>query len=131
MKEFTKLQEESRKFGEKNDCTVKAFAIVTGMTYEDSRREMARVGRRTRKALATNNALFNHNMIRALKLNGFDVKQVQCKSKTVKTLQRNIKSNGRFLVFVRGHVLAIKNKQVEDWTKSRCHRIKSVWRVTN
>ena len=93
MKEFTKLQEESRKFGEKNDCTVKAFAIVTGMTYEDSRREMARVGRRTRKGLVTNNPLFNHNMIKALKSNGFDVKQVQCKSKTVKTLQRNIKSN--------------------------------------
>lgn len=57
MKEFTKLQEESRKFGERNDCTVKAFAIVTGMSYEASRREMARVGRKTRKGLVTNNQI--------------------------------------------------------------------------
>lgn len=129
MNEYTALKEASMRHKENNDCTVKAYAIVTGCSYEDAHWEMMKVGRRNRKGLLSDYPDYNNKMIEALRRKGFTVERVKCNSKTVRTLGRNIKSNGRFLVFVRGHVLAIKDKQVMDWTNGRCHRIKSVWRV--
>lgn len=137
--DYTSLTIESKKLNERNDCTVKAFAIVTGCSYNEAHWEMKKAGRPNRKGLPTllvNRRIrkedipdHNERMIAALKRKGFKVQKVGCNSKTVRTLGRNIKSNGRFLVFVRGHVLAIKDKKVHDWTDGRCHRIRSVWKV--
>lgn len=137
---FELLNQETQKAGETKDCSVKAFAVVTGCSYKEAHWEMKKAGRPDRKGLpllAQGRRVYreedmpdhNERMIAALKRNGFRVQKVSCNSKTVRTLGRNIKSDGKFLVFVRRHVLAIKDKKVIDWTNGRCHRIQSVWKV--
>jgi hypothetical protein len=137
---YNNLLQESKKAGEINDCSVKAFAVVTGYSYKEAHWEMKKAGRPDRKGLPIllkgrkiyrkeDIPDYNERMIQVLKRKGFRVRKVECNSKTVRTLGRNIKRNGNFLVFVRGHVLAIKDKKVIDWTEGRCHRIQSVWQV--
>lgn len=128
--EYTSLQKESNRFGERNDCTVKAYAVVANVSYEEARKEMAKEGRVFRKGLKSDFYAYNNRMLRRLRANGFEVEFVGCKSKTVRTLGRNIKSKDSFLIFTKGHVLAAKEGKIIDWTEGRCHRILTVWKVS-
>lgn len=129
MQRFTELINESRKVGETNDCTVKALAIVTNLSYQKSREILQQKGRRYRKGLVSSVRDYNPTLLKTIQELGFSVKRVKCNSKTVRTLERNVKSNGTFLVFTNSHVLAMKDKEVMDWTKGRCHRVLTVWKI--
>jgi hypothetical protein len=61
---------------------------------------------------------------RAVKGSGIDYQ-----SATVVALQREL-TTGTYLVNTDGHVLAMVDGEVHDYTDGRRHRIESVWRVT-
>ena len=49
--------------------------------------------------------------------------------KTVATIGRMLPEQHKYLVFVRGHVLAISGGEVHDWTAGRKHRVNQVLRI--
>jgi len=52
-------------------------------------------------------------------------------AKTVTTLERDDSlQKGHYMADVKGHILALKNGVVEDWSRSTKKRINGVYRVT-
>ena len=51
-------------------------------------------------------------------------------AKTVKKIASDPAfSHGHFLIYTSGHVVAVKNGKVEDWSEDRALRIKQVWKI--
>lgn len=115
----------TKAFNETNDCTVKAVAIAGDMPYIKAHQILAECGRKHRKGHTYT------KYVPALKDAGYNVKQLHdTGAKTVSTLHKYLEPNKRYLVRVRGHVLAYVNGSVEDWTEGRRHRVLMVWEVT-
>lgn len=128
-KKFEELQEVSKSIEETKDCAVKAVAAVTGLAYLVVHSAMCRHGRRPKSCTP------NRITYEVLKHLGFKNKDVTryYKSKTVRTLEREMKHRrGTYLVWTKGHILAVVKGKVCDWTEGRLHRvirIERVWRL--
>lgn len=126
---YQKLKEESYKLNEHNDCAVKAIAVVCGIQYKDAWNLAKKFGRRFRGRTNKHRITFP-----AIKSKGFVCTDVwdhkMNKAKTIRSLKPLIPSRGVFLVFVRGHVFAVRGGEIHDWTEDRCYRIKLIMRVS-
>jgi len=126
---YQKITKESAKLNEHNDCAVKAIAIVCNIKYKDAWNLAKKFGRRYR---GRTNAL--NTTYPAIKSKGFTCSFVENhkmnKAKTIKSLKPLLPSRGVFLVFVKGHVLAVRGGEIHDWTENRCHRIRLIMRVS-
>lgn len=110
---------------ETKDCAVKAVTAVTGVHYIDVHGLMEANGRRHRHG--TPNAITRAVLDKL----GFATHEIKVWSKTVRSLGREFRNiPGTYLVWTRGHILAIKDGEVLDWTNGRLHRILKVERVT-
>ena len=133
---FSKLSNETARMGETNDCSVKAVAVVTGLSYAEAHALCRQFGRRNRKGM------FPIQYHAAIKSLGFTIEKLIAgnangstshrlmKCKTIVTLGRNLPKRGVFLVRVRGHVLAARAGKIHDWTEGRRHRIEAIYRVS-
>jgi len=111
---------------ETKDCAVKAVAMATGVHYVDVHSLMAANGRKTRKG--TLNSI-TYKVLRHL---GFKWTGVKFQARTIRTLEREFKHRpGTYLVWVRQHILVMKDGEVIDWTKNRQYRIQRVEQITN
>lgn len=116
---------DSNKMGEKNDCAVVAVAILTNTPYPDVHKVFTRLGRKQggrtsfRLVFAAITALGCHVSPAASR----------CYAKTVKGLPAAL-PRGRFLVETSGHVLALVDGKVLDWTEGRRHRPRRFWEVS-
>ena len=128
---FDEISKEAEKFGEDNDCAVRAVAILLGSSYKRAHALLQKFGRRNKKG--TN----FHNITRpALESQGFKVVAISDrdplnKAKTIRTVERLLKfrRRERFLIRTSGHILAARDGKVHDWTKGRCHRIVAIHKV--
>ena len=136
---FKKMSKSSNKWGETNDCSVKAVAIATGVNYETAHGKCALRGRSYRKGLSES------RMLRAVKDLDFVTEPVKNNHKMSPTLWRQkysssmtigamqragvIPKRGVYIVFTRSHVLCVRAGQIHDWTDGRRHRITSVYHV--
>lgn len=116
------------RMNEKNDCAVIALSIVMRTTYKKAHEICTATGRRRGQGTHTRQTF---NAIRAA---GFSVEPVKrmvqkngCKY-TPKTVGNKLKK-GYYLCFCRGHVFAVVNGDVEDWTEGRQHRITQAYKV--
>lgn len=133
---------DSEKFGERNDCSVKAVALATGTQYAKVHYEFAKQGRKQGRGT------HRWQQEAVLAAFGFELKLVHShraglswalpeeqvlknkfKAKTVTTLERELPSRGVFLVYTRGHMLCARGGKILDWTQGRRHQIKEVYRV--
>ena len=116
----------SKSFGERNDCTVKALALTTNLTYAKAHRLIELRGRRK-----------GHGAYQRIWMPAFEdagYKLIRVQGITAKTVTRicddpKIKKSYVYIVMVRGHVLPIRYKKVLDWTNGRRHRVLEVYRV--
>jgi hypothetical protein len=126
---YQKLAKESNALNEYNDCAVKAIAIVCNIKYKEAWSLAKKFGRRPRGRTNSLNVTYP-----AIKSKGFDCTQLENhkmnKAKTIRGLKALIPSRGVFLVFVRGHILAVRGGEIHDWTEDRCHRIQLIVRVS-
>jgi len=118
----------SHRLGENNDCTVKAVAIACQVTYDEAHGYLKSLGRKWGRGhhWAGN----GHGYTERLDKLGIEGEEIEFKSKTVKTLAREL-TKGHYMVKVRGHVLAIIDGKVEDWTAGRQHRVLKVMKIKN
>lgn len=115
--------------GEKHDCAVKAVALVCGVDYDMAHKVLAGNGRRARCGT------YRPTTFKSIEHLGYKAERVEVPAgaKTVRTLPYAMSRaglTGTFLVFVAGHVLALVDGKVEDWTQGRQRRIKDVYRIT-
>ena len=111
---------------ERNDCTVKALTITTGLPYKQVHAAMAKAGRKPRKGahLAT--------MKKAAESLGYHFESFRpFMAKTVTSAERDPHLlHGRFVLSTSSHVAAMVDGAVIDWTKGRRHRVNTVFAVT-
>lgn len=141
---FSELQKASAKLGETNDCTVKAIAVVTGITYEEAHKLCVDMGRKRHRGMYQHQY---HTIIRALgftieRINTDDIQAKYSRAKTGGYRYKNLTSHhvalypeawndGHvYLVGMRGHVGAVRDGKLHDWTVGSSRRIVSVYRVT-
>lgn len=121
------LKKKSALHGETNDCAVKAIAIVANADYDEVHALLKAHGRKDGKGTpwaaiwATLKAL-------GVWVGPVDHTNIE-RAKTVRHLPAVLPKRGRFLVYTRGHILAVVNGEVMDWTKGRRHRPKLAWEV--
>lgn len=153
---FEKVKKRSRKWGESNDCTVKALAIATGIPYEQAHGLLALRGRSYRKGTSMSNVwsamrelgwtattIVDRPMVErherwsqmGHKMTTTDeVKKMRkhklFNAKTIKTLSDYLPSRGIFLIETSSHVLCVRAGQIHDWTKNRRHRITQIHRIS-
>ena len=110
-------------YKDKNNCSVVAVAVATGVGYGAAFKALEKKGRIRGRGASTS------QIINALDLLGYKVRTVEKDFKTVKTVTDRLPSTGNFLAYTPSHVLSIRNGRVIDWTEGRRHRIYSVSEV--
>lgn len=125
---------------ETNDCTVRALAAASGATYNDAHAALAKHGRPHRKGPPAKRVYAHgryHIDCPALRKAALDLgctwkvlepAEYQAKTMTTATRDRRL-AKGHFICMVRGHVAAVVNGEVIDWTDGRRHRIKEVYEL--
>ena len=141
---FKALQNESWKKNERNDCVVKALAIVCDLPYDVVHSALAKHGRKncqvTRRWVTT----------AALKELGFSARAWTYQERRAmiasypgahSNLQNiTVHHPVRFaaawsgqpptLLFMNGHVAALRDDLVHDWTKGTSRRVCEIWTIT-
>lgn len=119
----------SEAHGETNDCTVRALTASTGLDYDTCHAQLKKQGRKNRKGC--------HWFIegpKAAEALGFTMRKMdrsEYRAKTMITAERDRAfRSGSFCVLVRGHVAALVDGNVIDWSQGRRHRIAAVYEVT-
>ena len=113
--------------GEYNACAPIAVSIATETPIDIVLKRYEYLGRKKRR---TSKRWMTRQVVTELGFRLIDVPN-SYRSKTVRTLEREINNFGTYLVFTRGHILCIKNGVVEDWTKNRCNRIIKIFGIKN
>ena len=130
MKRFMKAKATRHRKSNKetNDCSVIAVSIVARTTYKASHAACNANGRRNKKGMYTGSIIAT---VRSLGFSVEPVKRLTQKNGskfTPKTIGDKLKK-GYFLCFCNGHVFAMVNGDVEDWTNGRQHHIKEAYKV--
>jgi len=120
---------EAGKHNETNDCTVRCLTASTGLPYDVCHAQLKKQGRKNRKGC--------HWFIegpKAAKALGFTMRKLgrdEYRAKTMITAERDRKlQSGSYAVLVRGHVAAMVDGKVIDWSQGRRHRIAAIYEVT-
>jgi len=113
--------------GEKNDCSVRATAVVTGLDYGVVHAAFEKAGRKRRQSTPI------FVTLRVLRKLGFGCKPVKVKAKTLRTLKQSqeLPLRGSFLVRSARHLTGVKNRIFLDWAAETRKRICNVWEVRN
>ncbi len=129
---YKKCMEESAKRNEDNDCSVKAVAIAGRVTYDLAHKTLEMYGRRHRKgasvgAIAAAFMSIQASMIeidrdKLIKRNGG-------RTLTVNNIVQHLSKSKNYVLYIAGHILAVKNGQVQDWTEGRRHHVTSIYEI--
>ena len=125
--EPTTEQKEEYVSKDMNACAVRALTIVLDLPYNEVFDLLQAAGRKYQSGTSTTiieQVILNQGK-RIIKK--FPTQENGSKY-TPKTIH-NITYRGTYLAFTSGHVLAIINGKVIDWTENRKHHIKSVWKI--
>lgn len=123
---FQNASNSFRTNGDRSYCAPLALALVTGSDPEETNNKLIAAGlRRHQRGMST------FNMIRYLDQENVlheEVNRFAIRSMTMTTVGRRFPT-GIFLVFVRGHVAALIDGEVQDWTAGRRHKVIRMERI--
>jgi hypothetical protein len=128
MELYRDMKATERFSNERNDCSVFAVALATGTPYAHTHALFRAAGRRDRQGT------YRHQQMTVVTRLGFTAvkhtpRQPSGACFTPKTIGQWVNPNKRYLAYVRGHVFAIIDGKVQDWTEGRQHRIKEVLEI--
>ena len=126
---FRNLDMTSRESGERRDCTVKAWAVVAGITYTEAHCDLAAVGRKRGRGVHMQSLLTRLCDMQDKRFTDVTDEWKRKGARTMLTVGRVLPKRGAFLVFCRGHVAAFRGGELHDWTKGRRHRVIAIYRV--
>lgn len=124
---FKVASQASGKMREHNDCAVKAFSIASGKSYEEVHGLFKSLGRRDRKATPhTISRKVAHILNPEVKF--VSIRKPDGSKYTARTIGNDLR-RGRFVVLYRGHLAALVDGVIHDWTDGRCHRVLGVYKL--
>lgn len=127
---YSQVLIERGQFRETNDCAVKALALATGESYEMAHYALECVGRLPRRGTSMQRI---RAAAESLGYTWETVDHDNYSARTPVTLEREWQKRGirgGFIVEFVGHVAAIVDGEVLDWTQGRRHRIWDIHKVT-
>jgi len=123
-----------RDFQEDNDCSVVAIAIACGVNYTKVHQMFADVGRSHRGPAGTHSIIEILTRLEQTNLEIFSQERL----KNMKTkIGRGLTSNnivealpkGRFIIETKGHVAALVDGEIKDWTIKRRFRVTGIIKI--
>lgn len=139
---YTNLRKSGNSVDETNDCSVIAVAAVCNKSYMAAHKALSDQGRKHRKGATLRQILDTVDNF------GFFAQRVdsryfldQCGTGSRGRVRKNVttkhpkrfpkvwKDGHTYLMSVRGHVLAIVNGEVVDWTATKSFRAQGIWRI--
>ena len=127
---------------DKNCCTVVASSIAFNVPFDEMQNYFFQHGRKRNKGYHMYKIVpeiakdYVYKADRFNKVpNGYynsDTGEKILENTPSLTVKNCIKylTKGTFILGVRGHVLAVKDGKVEDWTRGRKHRVQYIYRIT-
>jgi len=117
-----------RHYGDTNFCAVIAVAVLNDWSFGIAKAKLEKRNFRT-----TGKGVWSYNTKAVLEEHGARLVPIPADyfGKTLATLRNNVPSNGRYIVHVKGHVAAIRDGVLEDWSafKSKRARILEIHKV--
>lgn len=122
---YAELNAVGKAMGEHMDCSVLATCIVTGETYTKIHELYRKLGRRNGCRTGTH---LTWMLLRDLGYQPHDVTHFYdgC---SIRSLAPQLPSKGNFLVFVRGHVAAVRDGVLEDEPYPKKNYVKKVFQI--
>ena len=122
--EYQSLNNETRAFGEHNDCVVKAIALVCNVSYNQAHMWCAIYGRKFGQGM------FTHDWMLLLADRSYRLEHHQVQQKTTYSVLRERRmEQGTWLIFTKHHVAVMKGGKLHDFTSGRQVRILGVMKV--
>jgi len=129
MNYYSQTVEQARANGDRSFCVPLAASIVSGRDFDEVNNMMIRAGIR-KKGTGSYMRDWLPFFKNRLEMNMVEItSHVLQRARTVRTFERICNPNDRYLVRVKGHLLAVRDGKVQDWTQGRMHRIQQVWVV--
>lgn len=128
---YDKLCADGDSFNERNDCTVIATSITCDIPYQEAHKICKAAGRKNRGKLNT-----QAKLIPELENRGYNVTAIPtaylfqengCRY-TMSTIGKEF-SHGKYIVRIKGHVAALVDGKILDWTAGRRHRVLAMWQI--
>jgi hypothetical protein len=129
MNKFTTVAAASNKMGESNDCSVKAVSIACRVPYNKAHDALKAEGRQTRRGARPTQILRSVEALGCVHEGIINPRQPNGSRYTMSTIGKLCK-RGYWMALVNGHIAAVVNGQVEDWTEGRRHQVLAVWKVS-
>lgn len=124
------MRKHSDAHGEKNDCTVIAAAIAGRLDYSIVHAELKRMGRKDGQGVSMPTVMLPAMENLGLRIDRIvDCLQPNGKYYTPISVGKRFKK-GYYICSVNGHVFALVNGKVMDWTEGHRHYIQGIWKVT-
>ena len=121
---YSDVADKSALIGESNDCAVKAVSIVTDVPYEKVHNLFADIGRKP------NGRVSNEMIIDVLDNLGYKQEEVRINRMIVSSLSKELKSSSdKYIYYINGHIGAVTNGVVQDWTAGRRFHVKSLHKI--
>lgn len=115
----------SDEYGERADCAVRAVAIATGEGYPMAHYALECQGRQMGEGTLLCDIL---TAVEELGYTWTKIESEDIPARTPTTLER-LNMQGQYIVNFRGHVAAMVDGKVLDWTAGRRHRILRMYRI--
>ncbi len=121
---YKQVQKDSDAMRETNDCTVKAIALATGVSYIRAHTVMAEVGR------VHKNGAFLMQWEKAFNMLGFTLHaEKDITARTVRKVVPMLEADKVYVVQSTRHLSAVVDADVLDWAKGRRKQIAMVFQV--
>ena len=132
---WSQMKKAAEKYGEDNDCSVIATTIAFNkvhgcekMSYSEMRAWFERAGRKHRQGV------YNHQLHQVLEELACEIQYTKAPHQpngsryTAATIGRAF-PKGTFIVGMTGHVAAMHNGLVLDWTRGTRRRVLDIWEL--
>lgn len=108
---------------DKNYCVPIALAIMADRTAKEVSEDMIKK-RLRRRGSGVRSTVWEPYMTKDLGLEFEDVssKVLMGGGRTVRTVERVLNPKGKYLIQIRGHLLAYADGKIQDWSRDRKHR---------
>lgn len=124
---FKEAKISSSKMREHNDCAVKALAIAGNKSYEEVHSLFKSLGRKNRRGTSQ---FIIHKAAKQVNPN-FVFKNIRKPNGSFYTARsiREAFPKGRYMILYRGHIAAMVDGTIEDWSEGRCHRVLGIFEM--